>query len=146
MSVPRARLLDLMKVGSAATERCLRSTLTRPQAQCRIFSTAYNPERLRTGNKILHQRLKGPALAAYYPRRLVTFKTLQNAFPDQTTWNEEEEERKEHIQAYVASRSRNALWVMLMGAQTEEPEQGSTEEEEDRGRFVWWHLCGRGVC
>lgn len=120
----------------------MRITLTRPQAQCRIFSTAYNPERLRTGNKILHQRLKGPALAAYYPRRLVTFKTLQNAFPDETTWDEAEEERKEHIQAYVASRSRSTVLAMLMASQIEEPEQGRTKEEEDCGRFVWWHLGG----
>ena len=69
--------------------------------QCRIFSTTYNPERLRTGNKVLRQRLKGPSLAAYYPRRVVTLKDLQKAYPDLETWDEDEEDRLESLQMYV---------------------------------------------
>jgi hypothetical protein len=68
------------------------------QAQCKIFSTTFNPEGLRTGNKILRQRLRGPALAAYYPRKVVTLRDLQKAFPDLETWDEDEEDRLEHIQ------------------------------------------------
>lgn len=68
------------------------------QVRCRIFSTNYNPDALRTGNKILRQRLRGPALAAYYPRRGPTLKDLHKAFPDLETWDEAEEDRLEHVQ------------------------------------------------
>ncbi|PQE12861.1 Ribosomal S27 mitochondrial protein [Rutstroemia sp. NJR-2017a WRK4] len=81
MSIPRSRLLDLMKV------------------QCKIFSTTFNPEGLRTGNKILRQRLKGPALAEYYPRRMATIKDLQKAYEKHgvETYDDDEEDRFEHI-------------------------------------------------
>ncbi|APA05853.1 hypothetical protein SS1G_01762 [Sclerotinia sclerotiorum 1980 UF-70] len=81
MSVAKSRLLELMKV------------------QCRIFSTTFNPDRLRTGNKILRQRLKGPALAAYYPRKMATIKDLQKAYDeyDVETYDDDEEDRFEHI-------------------------------------------------
>lgn len=69
--------------------------------QCRIFSSVYNPERARTGNKVLRQRLKGPSVAAYYPRRLVTFKDLQNAYPDLETWDDDEEDRLEGLALQV---------------------------------------------
>ncbi|KAH0558558.1 hypothetical protein GP486_004785 [Trichoglossum hirsutum] len=67
-------------------------------ARCRIFSTTYNPEGLRTGSKILRQRLRGPTLAAYYPRRAVTIRDLRKAFPDCVTWDDKEEDRLESIQ------------------------------------------------
>ncbi|KFY92233.1 hypothetical protein V500_04241 [Pseudogymnoascus sp. VKM F-4518 (FW-2643)] len=79
MSVARSRVVDLMKT------------------QCKIFSTAFNPEGVRTGNKILRQRLRGPALAAYYPRRVVTIKDLRKAYPELETWNEKEEDRLESV-------------------------------------------------
>ncbi|PMD13862.1 hypothetical protein NA56DRAFT_651330 [Hyaloscypha hepaticicola] len=85
MSIPRARLLDLMKV------------------QCRIFSSTFNPEGLRLGNKILRQRLKGPALASYYPRRMLTIKDLQNAYKDELEiFDDEEEDRFEKIKILKA--------------------------------------------
>ncbi|OJD25816.1 hypothetical protein ACJ73_02816 [Blastomyces percursus] len=62
MSVPRSRILDLVK------------------AQCRIFSHTYNPEQQRLGNKVLRQRLRGPALAAYYPQRIGTLNELEEAY------------------------------------------------------------------
>ncbi|RCI16173.1 hypothetical protein L249_2359 [Ophiocordyceps polyrhachis-furcata BCC 54312] len=81
MSVPRARLLDLMK------------------AQCQIFATTYNPDGVRMGNKVLRQRLKGPALAAYYPRKLATIKDVKREFgPHLTTWDEDEEDRFDYIE------------------------------------------------
>ncbi|KAF4631790.1 hypothetical protein G7Y89_g6345 [Cudoniella acicularis] len=84
MAVLRSRILDLMKV------------------QCRIFSHTFNPEGLRLGNKVLRQRLKGPALAAYYPRKMATFKDLQKAYGDSfETYNEEEEERLEMLKMYA---------------------------------------------
>ncbi|KAK5997123.1 Mitochondrial 37S ribosomal protein S27 [Cladobotryum mycophilum] len=81
MSVPRARILELMK------------------AQCQVFATTYNPEGKRMGNKILRQRLKGPALAAYYPRKLATIKDVKREFgPVLGTWDESEEDRFEYIE------------------------------------------------
>merc|ERR1712036_21844 len=89
MAVPRARILDLMKV------------------QCKIFSTTFNPEALRLGNKVLRQRLKGPALAAYYPRKEATIKDLQKLYPDWETWDDAEEDRLEHIKI-VKQRGKGA--------------------------------------
>ncbi|ESZ92770.1 spliceosome associated protein [Sclerotinia borealis F-4128] len=81
MSVAKSRLLDLLKV------------------QCRIFSTTFNPDGLRTGNKVLRSRLKGPALAAYYPRKMATIKDLQKTYDeyDVETYDDYEEDRFEHL-------------------------------------------------
>ncbi|TPX13191.1 uncharacterized protein E0L32_006391 [Thyridium curvatum] len=85
MSVPRARLLELMK------------------AQCQVFATTYNPDGVRMGNKILRQRLKGPALAAYYPRKTVTFRDLQKEFaPELIADDEVDDDRLESIAALKA--------------------------------------------
>ncbi|GAB1313042.1 mitochondral 37S ribosomal protein S27 [Madurella fahalii] len=91
MSVPRARLLDLMK------------------ARCELFSTTFNPEGIRTGNKILRQKLKGPALASYYPRKLMTFRDFQKEFEPLglEIENERELDRLEHI-AGLKSRGKGA--------------------------------------
>ncbi|KAL2110289.1 hypothetical protein VUR80DRAFT_1399 [Thermomyces stellatus] len=90
MSVPRARILDLMK------------------AQCDVFATVYNPEGLRLGNKVLRQRLRGPALASYYPRRRVTVKELNKVFgPDIETWDDDEQDRLEHLEE-VHARGKGA--------------------------------------
>ncbi|KAL6720164.1 hypothetical protein ACLMJK_002085 [Lecanora helva] len=83
MSVSQSRILDLLKV------------------QCRIFSQTYNPLRLRTGNRVLRQRLRGPSVAAYYPPRVATIKDLQKGFKkfdeDIETWDDDEEDRLEHL-------------------------------------------------
>ena len=52
------------------------------------------------GNKILRQRLKGPILAQYYPRRSAAIEDIQKEFAKfgMTTWNEKEEDRLESIQ------------------------------------------------
>ncbi|KAI0205648.1 mitochondrial ribosomal subunit S27-domain-containing protein [Astrocystis sublimbata] len=83
--IPRARLLQLMK------------------AQCQIFSTTYNPEGIRMGNKVLRQRLRGPALASYYPGRGPTINTIAKEFRslELETENEEEDWRLEHIEGQV---------------------------------------------
>lgn len=50
------------------------------------------------GNKILRQRLKGPALAAYYPRRFWTLKQMANMYgPEIEMLNEEADERLEAL-------------------------------------------------
>lgn len=72
-----------------------------PQVQCRIFSSTYNPQRLRTGNRVLRQRLRGPSVASYYPRRVATIKDLQEAYKtfdeELETWDDDEEDRLEHL-------------------------------------------------
>lgn len=51
------------------------------------------------GNKVLRQRLKGPALAAYYPRKTATIRDVKKAFgPVLATWDEQEEDRFEYIE------------------------------------------------
>lgn len=57
----------------------------------------FNPERLRTGNKILRERLKGPSVAEYYPRRIATIKDLKALYPGLETWDDEEEDRLERL-------------------------------------------------
>ena len=68
------------------------------QVQCRIFNTIFNPTAQRLGNKILRQRLRGPALAAYYPRRVATFQDLEKAYPEWELYEEKEQDRLEHVQ------------------------------------------------
>lgn len=96
MTVPKSRLLDLLKVISynAIT---IRIRTNRIQVQCRIFSMTYNPERLRIGSKILRQRLKGPSVVAYYPKKGPTLRDLRNAYPGLETWDDDEEDRLESI-------------------------------------------------
>ncbi|KAF2253946.1 hypothetical protein BU26DRAFT_561208 [Trematosphaeria pertusa] len=79
MAVPRQRILDLMKV------------------QCRVFNTTYNPERLRLGSRILHQRLKGPSVASYYPPRIGAISQLRKLYPKFEIIDEEEEDWIEHL-------------------------------------------------
>lgn len=55
------------------------------QLQCRIYNQLYNPLCIRTGNKILRERLRGPAMAAYYPRRMATIKDVQMMYPELET-------------------------------------------------------------
>ncbi|KAI1610185.1 mitochondrial ribosomal subunit S27-domain-containing protein [Exophiala viscosa] len=83
MAAPtRGRLLELTKL------------------QCSLFSTTFNPNQQRLGNKILRQRLRGPALAAYYPRRSTTIEDMLNEFKrfDLEGSNEDEDDRFETIQ------------------------------------------------
>ncbi|KAL4879989.1 mitochondrial ribosomal subunit S27-domain-containing protein [Aspergillus karnatakaensis] len=82
MAAQYSRLLDLAKV------------------QCRVFSLNYNPEGLRLGNKILRQKLRGPTLAAWYPRKTVSFKDLRTTCSSVglTTFDEAEDDREEAIQ------------------------------------------------
>jgi len=73
------------------------------QTSCSIFNTTFNPQRLRLGNKILRQRLRGPAVAAYYPPRIGTIKDLRQAYQGKGEYggwevrDEDEEYRLEKI-------------------------------------------------
>jgi hypothetical protein len=101
------------------------------QARCELFATTYNPEGVRTGNKILRQRLKGPALASYYPRRLMTFRDFQNEFQplDLEVENDAELERLEHIEAFVAP-CHSLFPDHPNTSQSESPWEGGAKEEE----------------
>ncbi|CAI7640009.1 unnamed protein product [Penicillium bialowiezense] len=78
----QSRILDLLKT------------------QCRIFSLNYNPDRLRLGNKVLRQRLRGPTLASWYPKQIIPFRRLQDSYKrfGLTTFDEDEVDREEGIQ------------------------------------------------
>jgi len=56
------------------------------------------------GNKILRQKLKGPAVAAYYPRRGVTIEDLQKKLApfELEVENEFQEDREEHLAGYIS--------------------------------------------
>jgi small subunit ribosomal protein S33 len=95
MAVPRARVLDLMKV-SVSLGVDMHSSLT-PQASCRVFNTTYNPERVRIGSHIMHQRLKGASVASYYPPRIGTIAQLRSLYPQHELTDDAEEDWLEHL-------------------------------------------------
>lgn len=106
-----------------------------PQTQCRIFSLNYNPDRLRLGNKVLRQRLRGPTLASWYPKQTVSFRQLQNSYKQfgLTTFDEAEDDREEAIQVYVYF-SHPAGGSTEHHAQCQDERKGSTQEEANRRR------------
>lgn len=63
----------------------------------------FNPERLRLGNKVLRQRLRGPALASWYPKKTVSFRDMQDTFRPLglTMFDEFQDDREEAIQMYI---------------------------------------------
>ncbi len=69
------------------------------QAQCKVFSTTYNPDGIRMGNKILRQRLRGSAMIAYYPRKVYTTRDLLKEFAplELVVDDEAEEDRLDHL-------------------------------------------------
>lgn len=101
--------------------------------QCKIFSTTFNPEGLRTGNKILRQRLKGAAVASYYPRKVATFKDLMKRFPDMESWDDDEEDRLEHVTMYGQLEAMLWCWILTV-AQSQGAWKGSAKEKEVCGR------------
>lgn len=69
------------------------------KVSCNIFSTTFNPTASRNGNKILRQRLRGPALLDYYPTENVKLQTVIRAFPELGLLDEAEEIRKADVDA-----------------------------------------------
>jgi len=106
MSVPRSRILDLMKVFEII-DNSIAFPLTIKQVQCRIFNTTFNPTGLRLGNKILRQRLKGDLLATYYPPRFRPIQELRRAYPDCYFVDERETERLHKLEM-VKARGKGA--------------------------------------
>lgn len=96
----------------------------------------FNPERLRLGNKVLRQRLRGPALAAWYPRKTVSFRDLQDAYRPLglTMFDEAEDDREEAIQMYVLVRLVSEDDTLIIMLQCEIQRQREAKEEEDRCR------------
>ena len=45
----------------------------------------------------MHQRLKGPAVASYYPPRIGTISQLRSLYPEHQIIDEEEEDWVEHL-------------------------------------------------
>ncbi|RPB02596.1 hypothetical protein L873DRAFT_1732889 [Choiromyces venosus 120613-1] len=69
----------------------------------RIFSTTYNPQNLRTGNRVLRERLRGPALLDYYqPGRRVGVVDLRRHFPMMSFVDEQERQRLLDVQSKKA--------------------------------------------
>jgi hypothetical protein len=72
-----------------------------------VFNTTYNPECIRTGSRILHQRLKGPSVASYYPPRIGTIAQLRKLYPEMEVMDEQEEDWLEHLNV-MKSRGKGA--------------------------------------
>lgn len=108
------------------------------KVSCNIFSTTFNPTASRNGNKILRQRLRGPALLDYYPTENVKLQTVIRAFPELGLLDEAEEIRK----ADVDARKRRTMILHLrcvvklicdyrrQGTTTKRTGQDEGEEEE----------------
>ncbi|KAJ5763171.1 hypothetical protein N7533_001852 [Penicillium manginii] len=109
------------------------------KTQCRIFSLNFNPQRLRLGNKILRQRLRGPALAAWYPKKDVSFRDLQNTYKPLglTTFDEAEDDREEAIQMYVYRMRMLFSKVSPIDfiLQCQIARKGTAQKEENRSRI-----------
>lgn len=59
------------------------------------------------GTRILHQRLRGPAVASYYPPRIGTISQLRSLYPEHEVMDEEEEDWVEHLNV-ATSRGKGA--------------------------------------
>jgi hypothetical protein len=90
----------------------------------------FNPDGLRLGNKVLRQRLRGPTLAAWYPKKTVSFRDLRDAIKPLglTTFDEAEDDREEAIQMYV-SHSVLAARLLLTMRQRETTREREAEKE-----------------
>lgn len=91
------------------------------------------------GNKVLRQRLRGPALAAYYPRRVVTFEDLQREFaPDLLAMNEWDEDRLERLAGCVIAFGGGIALVIVLSMDADHftqstcPWQGIGKEKSRR--------------
>jgi hypothetical protein len=120
MSIPRERLLALLEVslfcataisnplsvclvGSRTARRLTVATFASCQKKCQIWATTFNPNGMRMGNKVLRAKLRGPGLAGYYPRRVVTMRDFQKQLEklSLTFDDEKEDDRLEKIEEYV---------------------------------------------
>lgn len=115
------------------------------------------------GTKILRERLKGPSVASYYPRRIGTFNDLAKLYPEWEGLDLAEWDRQENVAAYVIpvlslvegvqKRLRTRVldeveiavvvegiqylvgrMLMVLVFQAQGSWKGCTEEEENRAR------------
>lgn len=60
----------------------------------KIFRQSYNPTQVRRGSGVLRSQLKGEVLQNYYyPNNFLTFKYVQQQFPDQYMFDHMEDYR-----------------------------------------------------
>lgn len=65
---------------------------------CAIFGNIYNPQGLRTGNKILRQRLVGPTINAYYPNvKQIKLREITRMAPEMNLIDQAEKTRLEDL-------------------------------------------------
>jgi small subunit ribosomal protein S33 len=65
---------------------------------CAIFGNVYNPQNLRTGNKILRQRLVGPTINAYYPNvKQLKLREITRMAPEMNLVDQVEKTRLEDL-------------------------------------------------
>ncbi|KAF8977653.1 hypothetical protein BGZ46_007224 [Entomortierella lignicola] len=63
-----------------------------------IFGNVYNPQGLRTGNKILRQRLVGPTINSYYPNvKQIKLREITKMVPEMNLVDQAEKVRLEDL-------------------------------------------------
>ncbi|CAG8455721.1 4885_t:CDS:2 [Funneliformis caledonium] len=67
------------------------------ELSAKIFNNVYNPKGERTGNKILRQKLIGPTIVEWYPKRIITLRKITDMFPSMKLVDQEEKLRLEEI-------------------------------------------------
>lgn len=152
-SAPRERLLQLYKARHFRHPRTNIHPLTQPsvsQLGTQVFNTTFNPTNLRTGNKVLRQRLRGPALLDYYLKRGPTIKDMKKMWPEMRFVDEDEEQRVQAVEKYV--------WVLWRGGgggadacgvgprvEARERRRRSELSQISLRRSRWWGRCVGGV-
>ena len=82
MNVPKARLLKVAELSA------------------KIFDQNFNPSGIRTGSKILNERLKGPSVASYYGNPdILKFRHLKTLYTDIEFVDLEEQYRLSMVEA-----------------------------------------------
>ncbi|KAK9325945.1 mitochondrial ribosomal subunit S27-domain-containing protein [Lipomyces orientalis] len=72
------------------------------KTSCEIFQTVFNPDSVRTGNKVLRRKMKGPAVISYYPiESPVKFRHIRAAYPMFEFPNTADEHRVAMNELYV---------------------------------------------
>lgn len=80
--------------------------------------------------------MRGPALAAWYPRKTVSFRDLQDTYRPLglTMFDEAEDDREEAIQMYALSFHSLIIFNAHCTLQCEISRKRQTKEKENSGR------------
>ncbi|CAG8635214.1 9455_t:CDS:1, partial [Racocetra fulgida] len=65
--------------------------------RAKLFDNVYNPTNVRTGNKVLRQRLIGPTITNWYPKQLIAVREITDMFSEFNLVNQQEKQRLEEI-------------------------------------------------